>query len=104
VLWGCALALYAAGVARAEEASAPEPEAPPPLQLEAPDLRHAAAPLHAGLDLAARDAAPGLHPLRLSLDLGVTMLRLAVHGDYRPGLAPFLGTSTTSLGGLRLRF
>jgi hypothetical protein len=43
-------------------------------------------------------------PVLLSLDLSLRYLRLAVHGDYRAGLLPFLGTSTTSLGGLRLRF
>lgn len=43
-------------------------------------------------------------PVLLSLDLSLRYLRLAVHGDHRAGLLPFLGTSTTSLGGLRLRF
>ena len=48
----------------------------------------------------------GLAPreLRLSFDLGVTYLRFVVHGDYKPGFAPFLGTSTAAIGGLRLRF
>jgi hypothetical protein len=40
----------------------------------------------------------------LSLDLSLSYLRLAVHGDGTPGLSTFLGTSTTSLGGFRLRF
>jgi len=40
----------------------------------------------------------------LSLDLSFSYLRLAVHGDGSPGLSTFLGTSTTSLGGFRLRF
>lgn len=48
--------------------------------------------------------APPTGPVLLSLDLSLRYLRLAVHGDYRAGLLPFLGTSTTSLGGLRLRF
>jgi hypothetical protein len=43
-------------------------------------------------------------PVLRSLDLSLRYLRLAVHGDYREGLLPFLGTSTASLGGLRLRF
>jgi hypothetical protein len=98
------LSLVASGAARADADVA---EAPPawPLKLEAPDLRHALAPhRHPGLDLEARASNQQAHPLRLSLDLGVSVLKLAVHGDYRPGLAPFLGTSTTSLAGLRLRF
>ena len=36
--------------------------------------------------------------------LGFRYLRLAVVGEYRPGLLPFIGTSTVSMGGLRLRF
>ena len=43
-------------------------------------------------------------PVLLSLDLSLRYLQLAVHGDYRAGLLPFLGTSTSTLGGLRLRF
>jgi hypothetical protein len=43
-------------------------------------------------------------PVLRGLDLSLRYLRLAVHGDYREGLWPFLGTSTASLGGLRLRF
>jgi hypothetical protein len=43
-------------------------------------------------------------PVLRSLDLSLRYLRLAVHGDYREGLLPFLGTSTAALGGLRLRF
>jgi len=49
-------------------------------------------------------AAEPTGPVLLSLDLSLRYLRLAVHGDYRAGLLPFLGTSTTSLAGLRLRF
>lgn len=103
VLWVLALSLVAMGAARAQEE-----EVPPPawaLKLDAPELRYALVPhRHPGLDLAARASNQQTHPLRLSLDLGVNVLKLAVHGDYRPGFAPFLGTSTTSLGGLRLRF
>jgi hypothetical protein len=40
----------------------------------------------------------------LSLDLSLSYLRLAVHGDGTPGLSTFLGTSTAALGGFRLRF
>lgn len=104
VLWGfgCALALLAPRAARAHADAAPASEAPSTFQLRMPELR--GAPLLSGVDLSAPAAIPRLHPLRLSLDLGAGVLRLAVHGDHRPGLAPFLGTSTTSLGGLRLRF
>jgi hypothetical protein len=49
-------------------------------------------------------AAEPAGPVLLSLDLSLRYLQLAVHGDYRAGLLPFLGTSTTSLAGLRLRF
>lgn len=102
VLWVLVLSLAATGAARAHEEEPPPPWA---LRLEAPDLRHTLVPhRHPGLDLEARASNQQTHPLRLSLDLGVNVLKLAVHGDYRPGFAPFLGTSTTSLGGLRLRF
>ena len=47
---------------------------------------------------------PARHPALLTLDLSVHYLRLAVHGDRRPGLTPFLGTSTAAFAGLRLRF
>ncbi|MDB4981155.1 MAG: hypothetical protein JWM82_1907 [Myxococcales bacterium] len=60
--------------------------APPPRHVTLPDGR------------AARD------PSALSLDLSLSYLRLAVHGDGTPGLSTFLGTSTTALGGFRLRF
>jgi hypothetical protein len=43
-------------------------------------------------------------PALLSLDISLRYLRLAFQGDDRAGLLPFLGTSTTALGGLRLRF
>lgn len=49
-------------------------------------------------------AAEPAGPVLLSLDLSLRYLGLAVHGDHRAGLLPFVGTSTTSLGGLRLRF
>jgi hypothetical protein len=59
---------------------------PPPRHVELPD------------DRARRETRS------LSLDLSLSYLRLAVHGDGTPGLSTFLGTSTTSLGGFRLRF
>lgn len=102
VLWVLVLSLVASGAARARD---DEPAPPWALRLEAPDLRHALVPQrHPALDLEVRAFNQQAHPLRLSLDLGVSVLKLAVHGDYRPGFAPFLGTSTTSLAGLRLRF
>jgi hypothetical protein len=60
-----------------------------------------AAPVTTPRNLRAADPAG---PVLRSLDLSLRYLRLAVHGDHRAGLLPFLGTSTTSLGGLRLRF
>jgi hypothetical protein len=56
------------------------------------------------VDLGPKHVGEHRHPLHLSLDLGASYLRLAVHGDYKAGLAPFLGTTTSSLGGFRLRF
>ena len=49
---------------------------------------------------------PSEKQLRLDtpLSVGVQYLHLAVTGGYRPGWLPFLGTSTTSVGGLRIRF
>lgn len=38
------------------------------------------------------------------LSLGVQFLHLAFTGGYRAGWLPFLGTSTTTVGGLRIRF
>jgi hypothetical protein len=97
------LILAAARAARAEEeaaAPAPEPKAlaliprlPPPAWLASPSL----------LDPNAKHGRSA-NPLRLSLDLSASYLRLATTGDYKPGLAPFLGTSTEALGGFRLRF
>jgi hypothetical protein len=69
-----------------------------------PLLLAAAPPRAAHVDLAPKHGGERRHPLYLSLDLGVSYLRLAVHGDFKAGLAPFLGTTTTSLGGFRLRF
>ena len=47
---------------------------------------------------------PARSPALLTLDLSIHYLHLAVHGDKRPGLSPFLGTSTSAFAGLRLRF
>ncbi|HVV51557.1 MAG TPA: hypothetical protein VHO06_17945 [Polyangia bacterium] len=47
-------------------------------------------------------AGPPRETTPLLVSLGY--LRLAVTGDDRAGLSPFLGTSTSALGGLRLRF
>jgi hypothetical protein len=70
--------------------------APPALLREgAPPARHVALP---GSDEARARAAA------LSLDLSLSYLRLAVHGDHTPGFSTFLGTSTAALGGFRLRF
>jgi hypothetical protein len=93
------LALLASSAARAHDEVTPWR-----LVLTPPALGPASPSRSSGLDLAARDARPRTHPLQVSLQLSVDVLRLAVHGDYRPGLAPFLGTSFTALGGLRLRF
>jgi hypothetical protein len=38
------------------------------------------------------------------LSIGVQYLHLALTGGYRPGWLPFLGTSTATVGGLRIRF
>jgi hypothetical protein len=99
--------LAAARAARAEEQAAaptPEPKAlaliprlAPPAWLAAP------APGASILDPGAKHGGAA-HPLRLSLDLSASYLRTAMTGDYKPGLAPFLGTSTEALGGFRLRF
>jgi hypothetical protein len=59
---------------------------------------------HWEVPLAAGPARTVKPQLQLTLDLSALVLRRAVHGDYRPGLSAYLGTSTTSLGGLRLRF
>jgi hypothetical protein len=73
------------------------------LRLTPPALLRGIAPpaRHVGLP-ESRAARP--RAVALSLDLSFSYLRLAVHGDGTPGLSTFLGTSTTSLGGLRLRF
>jgi hypothetical protein len=72
------------------------PLAPPALLREgAPPERHVALP-------GSNDARPRADSL--SLDLSLSYLRLAVHGDHTPGLSTFLGTSTAALGGFRLRF
>jgi hypothetical protein len=101
--------LLVAPAAHAEEDAPPAvaPNAPWRIALRPPDLGRDVAPKASGLDLSAlreRSSPAHTHPLRLSLDLSVAALRLAVHGDYKPGFAAFLGTSTASLGGLRLRF
>lgn len=82
---------------------------PPPLLTDLGPAAGASAPHH--LQLGPPSPTPGsprvaepAGPVLLSLDLSLRYLQLAVHGDYRAGLLPFLGTSTSSLGGLRLRF
>jgi hypothetical protein len=96
------LVLLASGEARAEDAPVRTLDWLP--RLRAPTWLAAPGPRPSGTDLQARRAGTALHPLKLSLDASMSYLRLAVHGDGRPGLAPFLGTSAASLGGFRLRF
>ena len=96
------------GAARAQhEADEAEPLAPLSVgwsaKLTPPTMLRDSSPGSMALDLHSTNHR-ARHPLNLSLDLSVTYLRLAMHGDYKPGLAPFLGTSTEALGGFRLRF
>lgn len=100
--WAVLLALLAFEDARAEDAPARPDGSFPRLRLD-PWLA-APGPGTSAVDLQARHAGTALHPLKLSLDASMSYLRLAVHGDGKPGLAPFLGTSTEALGGFRLRF
>jgi hypothetical protein len=87
--------------ARADEEAAPQPQpAPGPVTL----LPVMTPPLHLAPLPRAPRASVTPRELRLSLDLGMSYVRFAVHGDYKPGLSPFLGTSTAALGGFRLRF
>jgi hypothetical protein len=104
IFTGLALSI-ALGQARAEN---DEPASAPTITVDAtrltpPALLRGIAPpaLHVALpeSRAARPRAGAL-----SLDLSFSYLRLAVHGDGAPGVSTFLGTSTTSLGGFRLRF
>jgi hypothetical protein len=44
------------------------------------------------------------HRLAPPVELSLHFVRLAVHGDGQAGLSTFVGTSTASLGGFRLRF
>ena len=104
VLAGLALC-GALGTARAQNDEAPTdvateiaalPSLTPPALLRgpAPPPRHIALP----------DGPAARATSALSLDLSLSYLRLAVHGDGTPGLSTFLGTSTMALGGFRLRF
>ncbi len=103
VLTGLALC-SALGEARAEtpttsalaaEAAEVRALTPPALLLEGAPRLHVALP-------ESREARG--HTTALAFDLSFQVLRLAVHGDGTPGLSTFLGTSTTTLGGFRLRF
>jgi hypothetical protein len=88
--------------ARAEEdEAAPQPPPRPGAIALLPSLTP---PLHLAPLPRAPRASITPRELRLSVDLGMSYVRFAVHGDYKPGLAPFLGTSTAALGGFRLRF
>jgi hypothetical protein len=87
--------------ARADEEAAPQPEPAPAAITLLPPMTP---PLHLGPLPSAPHAGVAPRELRLSVDLGISYVRFAVHGDYKPGLAPFLGTSTAALGGFRLRF
>jgi hypothetical protein len=96
------------GTARAEddgpELVVPVASVPPHAGLTPPAMLLPASPRAWSVSLESRSPEARRHPLHLSLDLSMSYLRLAVHGDHRAGLAPFLGTSTAALGGLRLRF
>jgi hypothetical protein len=90
---------------------------PPVLRLEDFGARgehvppSAAAPLILPLDRTLLSRARPAHPVLLSLDVGIRYVRLIFAGDSRSPfrfapfpVAPFLGTSSATLGGLRLRF
>jgi hypothetical protein len=111
-----ALLLFALGEARAESAR-PDEECPaardlptavePRLTLAPPALLHDVAPQHFANDgIAGRakthDATP--HPFGPVTHLSLKVLWLAVHGDGQAGFSTFLGFSSASFGGLRLRF
>ena len=60
--------------------------------------------IHVDVQPKSHDASP--HPFALgpATHLSLKYLWLAVHGDGQAGFSTFLGISTASLGGFRLRF
>jgi hypothetical protein len=87
------------------------------LQFEGFDAHHEGPPIAPGahlvlpLDRAPSRRAPPPDPVVLSLGAGIRYVHLIMSGDHRSPFrftpfpfAPFFGTSSTTVGGLRLRF